>query len=361
MQSFHTPHSRSPDTSIYQQLLSLIPDSILIDENFDVMVMSQTVLDLLEFSEQDVRGRNINSFACSADFLSYLKESIIAGYFKEKRTYLLNKTNHRILVDISGFHVGLISDQNGHIILKVGRLDAVGAINQLLKKKAAELDNFVYQAAHDLRGPLATMKGLINLLKLRTDNAEVDRIILMLGAHANKLDERLFQLVYLSQPDQQKEISPRAADFSTLETTLRKIIEQNAFVDFLEFRYASPMEKIEGIHNGLLSSLLVNMLHYLLSLQMRIPYVKVLFLLSLGDGQLSVTVVAQGFETTASMRAAIHQSESAYTDMIHYPQLLHFYAAQKIARQLNAELRVDFFGTDKQRLAAFLPLQHART
>jgi hypothetical protein len=230
-------------------------------------------------------------------------------------------------------------------------------INQQLKKKTDELDKFIYSAAHDLRGPLATMKGLINLLKTRTDNEEVDRFILLLDAHANKLDERLFQLVYLAKADQENATASGTIDFSSIETSLRKIIELNAFVDFLEFHYESPLQKAEGISEGLLSSLLTNTLLYLLALQMKTTQVRVFFKIAIAHNDLHITVDAKGFETSAEMHHVIHHGEFIYTDMIHHPQLMNFYAAQKIAWQLKAKMLINFLSLEEQQISIVIPLK----
>jgi signal transduction histidine kinase len=360
MSDFDISTTLISDESIRQKLPSIFVDSIVVDQNFNVIVISQNVLDFMEFSHEEVNKKNINYFAGTENLVARLRKEIAIGYFEEKQACLFSKSNRPIRIGISGFYLGLISDINGYIILKIRNLDEVEVVNHLLRKKTAELDNFIYRAAHDLRGPLATMKGLINLLKIRVDSNEIDRFILLLDAHANKLDERLYQLVYLAQADQEKGTIQNTIDFSCIETTLRKIIEQNAFVDFLEFNYSSPQEKIEGVDGVLLSSLLSNTLLYLLSLQMNSTQVQLFFRLSKEEGNLKITIAAQGFETSPSLRSAIQQGGSIYTDMIHYPQLMNFYAAQKIVWQLNAKMKVHFLGTDKQRLSILLPLKSMR-
>jgi signal transduction histidine kinase len=345
------------DESIRQKLSSIFVDSIVVDNNFDVVVMSQNVLDFLEFRKEEVKNKNINYFAGELDLRSCLKDAIAGGYFDEKKVLLFSKTSRCIQAGISGFYLGLISDFNGYIILKIRNLDEVEQINQQLKKKTAELDRFIYSAAHDLRGPLATMKGLINLLKMRADNDEVDRFILLLDAHANKLDERLFRLVYLAQADQEKGLTQGVIDFSCIETTLRKIIEQNAFVDFLEFHYESPSQKVEGINNTFLSSMLSNTLLYLLALQMKTTAVQVFLKISLEQDGLHIIIDANGFETNQEMHDVIQHGEFIYTDMIHYPQLMNFYAAQKIAWELNAKMRIHFLSMDKQHISILIPVK----
>jgi light-regulated signal transduction histidine kinase (bacteriophytochrome) len=334
---------------------AIFVDSILVDNEFNIVIVSQNILDFLEFSATELAKKNLNYVTAQIDLISELKEEISRGYIDERVTTLSSKTNQPFKVVVSGFSLGLISEIRGYVILKVKRLDEVTEIEEKLQKKSAELDKFIYRTAHDLRGPLATMKGLINLIKIREDNLELDRFILLLDAHANRLDERLFQLVYVAQSGHAKGVATHSVDFDGIETNLRQIIEKNAFVDFLEFHYAAPGQKIHQVDDTMLSALLSNILLYLLALPMGSVQVQLFFRLTVEDDSLKITIASQGFETNQSLQNAVRESESLYTDMIHFPQLVNFYAAQKMARQLKSAIRVQFLGLDKQRISVRIP------
>jgi hypothetical protein len=55
------------------------------------------------------------------------------------------------------------------------------------------------------------------------------------------------------------------------------------------------------------------------------------------------------------LRNAIQRTASIYTDVFSYPQLMHFYAAQKIAHQLNTFIKVDFEGVHDQHITISIP------
>ena len=141
--------------------------------------------------------------------------------------------------------MGLISDINNKIVLIVRKTQPTVA-NDNPENTKIEIDKFIYRAAHDLRGPLATIKGLIDLIKIRENNDELDRLIQLVDSHANVLDERLFQLAYMAQYYKEEKIANDEIIFHTIETRLRKIIEKNAFVDFLEFNFSSPIGNAVG-------------------------------------------------------------------------------------------------------------------
>jgi len=344
------------DESIQQKLPSIFVDSMVVDQQFNIVVISQNVLEFLEFSIEEIKYKSLNYLAGDCDLASLLKSDLAQGYFEERKAVLFSKGNRKISVGISGFYLGLISDINGYIILRISNLDEV-LINQQLQQKKAELDDFIYRTAHDLRGPLATIKGLINLLKMKENAGELDRLLPMIDAHANKLDERLFQLVYLAKADLEVSAPSEIVDFNVIETTLRRIIEQNAFVDFLEFHYHAPSERLVGVNVVLLSSLLSNLLFHVLSQPMSSMNSTVFFRINTEDNLLKVTVGIQGFMTSELLPKAVRNDEFLYTDMVNYPQFLNFYAVQKIAWKLKARVRINFISTERQRITILIPIK----
>ena len=60
--------------------------------------------------------------------------------------------------------------------------------NATMKKINAELDQFVYSASHDLRAPLASILGLVNLSKLETNPNDLKGYMNKIGFSIEKLD-----------------------------------------------------------------------------------------------------------------------------------------------------------------------------
>ena len=60
--------------------------------------------------------------------------------------------------------------------------------NKAIKKVNAELDQFVYSVSHDLRAPLSSMLGLVNLSKLEASPQELIEYMDRIGTSVEKLD-----------------------------------------------------------------------------------------------------------------------------------------------------------------------------
>ncbi|MFN9863997.1 MAG: sensor histidine kinase, partial [Bacteroidota bacterium] len=57
-----------------------------------------------------------------------------------------------------------------------------------LKVRNAELDNFVYKVSHDLRAPLSSVLGLVNLARLEGNNDNLGEYIKIIGQKIKQLD-----------------------------------------------------------------------------------------------------------------------------------------------------------------------------
>ncbi len=67
--------------------------------------------------------------------------------------------------------------------------------NHELSKRNVELDNFVYSVSHDLRAPIASMLGIINLAKMENDLAMKDLYFDMINGSAVQLDNFIREIL----------------------------------------------------------------------------------------------------------------------------------------------------------------------
>lgn len=79
------------------------------------------------------------------------------------------------------------------------RTQALEIQNEELKKVNAELDRFVYSASHDLRAPLASILGLIQLARLEKDTDKVKEYLAMKERSIMKLDSFIQDIVHVSK------------------------------------------------------------------------------------------------------------------------------------------------------------------
>jgi signal transduction histidine kinase len=112
--------------------------------------------------------------------------------------------------------------------------------NQELSKRNSELDNFVYSVSHDLRAPIASVLGLINLAKKDDDGAMKDMYLEMVHKSALQQDNFI------------KEILDQSRN-SRVEVKREEIIFEDLIEEtFSQLRFATStgkaVEKIVHIH-----------------------------------------------------------------------------------------------------------------
>ncbi|NJM24744.1 MAG: response regulator [Bacteroidia bacterium] len=79
--------------------------------------------------------------------------------------------------------------------------------NEKLLAAIDELELFLYRSSHDLRGPIASISGLINLVKLQPDSPEN-------GSHINRIENQIAKLERTIQKLGKKSMQPTSASLT---------------------------------------------------------------------------------------------------------------------------------------------------
>jgi len=87
--------------------------------------------------------------------------------------------------------------------------------NEALRKTNQELDNFVYRVSHDIRAPISSAKGLINIARLETEEIRKNKCLEMIEKSLNKLDYFILDILDYSR-NSRVGIKTESIDFETL-------------------------------------------------------------------------------------------------------------------------------------------------
>jgi signal transduction histidine kinase len=94
------------------------------------------------------------------------------------------------------YHVKL----NYHTEQALNRKQAeISSQNEVLTKTNSELDNFVYSTSHDLRAPLASVMGLINIARRSNDVSEMRHCLDLMSSRVNRLDDFIHEIIDFSK------------------------------------------------------------------------------------------------------------------------------------------------------------------
>ncbi|HAD96485.1 MAG TPA: hypothetical protein DCG19_03705 [Cryomorphaceae bacterium] len=96
-------------------------------------------------------------------------------------------------------------------------------LEQTLKIRNSELEEFLYNTSHDLRGPVSSLLGIADLMEKEKDFQNLGLYGEMVGELARKLDHTLHKLLEVRKVTSKK-LEPKTVD---LEKTLVKWIKEN--------------------------------------------------------------------------------------------------------------------------------------
>lgn len=133
--------------------------------------------------------------------------------------------------------------------------------NRMLEKTNAELDKFVYSTSHDLRAPLMSILGLIELAKTTKSKTDRGQCLDLMANRVHRLDEFIAEIIDFSR-NSRLEV---ANENIKLDAMLREIIKDLQYIDHSEritlnlnidddFCMRSDRKRIEIILKNLISN-----------------------------------------------------------------------------------------------------------
>ena len=177
------------------QLSLIFEDAIILNYKFEITAISKVLANDFKGEPQQLVGKHLNCLAKDFDLVKEVSAALIDGHFAGKSFVLQTLESQNIKVTMSGFYLGFISDLSETIAIFIKNVGVTSELTDKLKVKEAAMDELLYRASHDLRGPIATILGIVNIAKLRKDDLEVNQLFDFIGANARILDQRLKEVV----------------------------------------------------------------------------------------------------------------------------------------------------------------------
>ncbi len=323
--------------NIRKKFSVLFPDSVMIDNKFNIVSVSENILVALGRTIE-VIGKSIGELGSGDQFQKFLRENLYRGHI-EPTNFLLESASGRLIeFEVSGFYLGLISDISDLIMLRMRNTDEVCQAKAKLQLKEIELDNFVYMSSHALRGPLATIKGLVNLAKISDDGDERVFLINQISQFTDKLDEKLHHLIFYAEADKGYELSDAPLLLDDMSERLRQEVNEGIF-DFpvrLDCHVKQRMEIPQG-------QMVFSLLHHLI--QFFANHSKtdcnLLTVDALQNPETTeIFLRAKGFLIPGELAARIETVNDGYSEILKHPEWLTLYAAKKIVTRLKGKMQL---------------------
>ncbi len=223
-----------------------VPTSLPIQEQIDLLLDTGIISECNEFmaqmygynSSSELIGRRIRDFY-------YVENNFDDEKTRELMTAFITN-NYRISnaeskeLDKNGVirymlnnNIGII--ENGSLIrtwgVQTDITDRKKTERELIESNQ-ELDTFFYKASHDLKGPLASVMGIVNLARLEMHDEEIEKYFNMIETSVKRLDRTLLDLIELAKT--------RKGSSKLMQVNLKSIVDEI----LLSLRHVSGFSKI---------------------------------------------------------------------------------------------------------------------
>ena len=232
------------------------------------LMVNKALCDKFEYSKQELKNLKMadishpNDLKINLEFDRQLIRGDKDSFQMEKRYYTKRKKIIHTLL-----RVKLIKDKQGNQRYFLGHIvdisplknseDILARKNLELIKINKELDNFVYKASHDLKGPLATLKGLFNIIEKDSFN---DQFLPMMKHTTDKLNGVINEIDHFSY-NLKHEVSSVNINYQQLvEETINNFKKEKNFRKII-FRISSCVKNPEKGDPKRLRLILGNIIH----------------------------------------------------------------------------------------------------
>jgi PAS domain S-box-containing protein len=230
--------------TLFSQLFQNVPMAVvMLDEAGKVTQVNRGFEQMFGFDRSELKGHNLNDFIVPEELRNEgidLNNLITSNRVVSIETIRRDRAGNLVNVLLCGVPVMMENQTIGIYGVYVDITDRK-RVEEELKIRNAELDNFVYKVSHDLRAPLSSILGLVNLAKLPGNSDNPLEYISIIGEKVQALDHFIGDVLSHSK-NLKMEVNIGKVD-------LRQIIEQT-FTDLGYLEGASSMKrcvKIEGI------------------------------------------------------------------------------------------------------------------
>ena len=175
-----------PYLSIHQLPL---PMARIIRQSGEILFLNQSAWRIVneQLGEQEVQ--HISEFVGSDAWQSLL-EKLNTGDHDITLEFSIDSEKHfTIYARVSGSFVDVAFTDISEMRHSIKELQQVNV----------QLDNFIYHASHDLRGPLRTVLGLLDILKIETSQDQRERCVDLIEGSIKRLDSLVVDLLSISR------------------------------------------------------------------------------------------------------------------------------------------------------------------
>jgi len=288
---------------IYKGVVDML---IMLNPDNSIHQVNATVCKLLNYKEEELIGKPIST-------ITYKDED---QFFKkidaelEKRGHVYNierifKTKKGRLIPVS-ISCSSLYDTSGNIdgtLFIAKDISNLKRTTEQLKHKNEELNTFIYRVSHDIKGPLASIIGLLNLAKDDSDDIDsLKHYMSLIEMSAYRLDKIIGDFLEIGQLTQ-SQIRSSPIDFKEFIHEILGTLQYAEYFKNIDFRVHVTQHKVFKSKKILLKAICQNLIENAIKYSRRdIPNPYVDISVTDGEGKIIIEVKDNGIGIDKNMQ-----------------------------------------------------------
>lgn len=330
---------------IEKNLINIIPSSILLDANNNIKSVSKEVCQFLRYSYHDLNGKNISEVLVTKDnkIEKELKQMRLEGFFKPIKITIQNKYKKNIEAEVSGFYLGIISDFSEYIIIGIRDVQKLKTYQSLLEEKIDDFNELIYSTYHDLSGPIATIKGLVNIADYCKDVDEFNTLFKLIGNSTDTLKDRLSNISLIFDHSVENHVNISELNLDKIRSCIvssmpdiMSAVEINVSTNNLDLN-----ETIVG--EDVVTKIIRYSVLCFLSFHKAVEdKTKLNLTLKLAQDNFLFTFEFEGFSGNSELMEKAIFNKHKFSDLINEENVLNYYLLRKLIQNYNGTFIPDF-------------------
>jgi len=211
----------------------------IINSKFEILEVNQALCSISNFPRKELLNKKL-SVICDKSHYEEIKENIkkvssglVEMYHAEVNLLQQSGKTRYVIIQIKKLED--TADFNDQLLCQVMDIHDRKVAEEQLLVRNDELNNFVYKVSHDLRAPLRSVKGLVDLVRMEKSPDVIDKYVGMIEGRVEKLDGFIQDLLSHSKS--------LGTEVKLSEVNLKAIID----TCFSEMEYHANAKRIEKI------------------------------------------------------------------------------------------------------------------
>ncbi len=320
---------------IEKNLVRIFHSSIILNTDFEIIAVSKEIYSIFKYNENDLKNKDIFFLLKDQEnkFRNQINELTTNGFSHSIHYETKNKYGKVTSVEISGFYLGLISDFNNQIILTIKDLNKLRSYQKRLESKINEFNDLVYRTYHDLKGPIATIKGLINLSHYEIDNEQIMKLVKLVEQSTSILEHRITNISNFFDPDNKLNIDIEHFNIDQIKTEAKELLDKNFGKDKASLNIEVHYEEVIKHDFNLVSKIILSKLKGTEFFSVLSENPKIHIIIESDSHNLLITFLYNGVSCPQKVKKLLSNESASIEQSINDDSVLWFYVLNSIVQK----------------------------